>query len=199
MVANQQAESSATIEQVLRAQKGDEGAIRDLYLRYKTNVFRYLFYQIGDSLAAEDLTSEVFIRMIKGLPSFQPRGSFQAWLYQIAHNLAIDYHRKEKANDRLPLLEDLVADGDNPPETVEHQLDNQNLQKALAQLNQAQREVLVLRFVLAMPIEQTAQAMKCSEDAVKGLQRRGLTALRQMLEERSVSHARSGEIPAGTT
>ena len=119
MVANNQAESSATIEQVRRAQKGDEVAIRDLYLRHKTNVFRYLFYQVGDPHAAEDLTSEVFIRMIKGLPSFQPRGSFQAWLYQIAHNLAIDYHRKEKANTRLPLMEDLVADGDNPVDTVE--------------------------------------------------------------------------------
>lgn len=199
MVANYKAESSATIEQVLQAQKGDEGAIRDLYLRYKTNVFRYLFYQLGDSQAAEDLTSEVFIRMIKGLPSFQPRGSFQAWLYQIAHNLAIDYHRKEKANNRLPLMEDLVADGDNPVETVEIQLDNQSLQRALAQLNQAQREVLVLRFILDLPIEQTAQALKCSEDAVKGLQRRGLIILRKLLIEWSVSYARSGEAPTGST
>jgi RNA polymerase sigma-70 factor (ECF subfamily) len=199
MVANNQAESSATIEQVRRAQKGDQVAIRDLYLRHKTNVFRYLFYQVGDPHAAEDLTSEVFIRMIKGLPSFQPRGSFQAWLYQIAHNLAIDYHRKEKANTRLPLMEDLVADGDNPIETVEHQLDNQRLQKALGQLNQAQREVLVLRFIVGLPIEQTAQSLKCSEDAVKGLQRRGLTTIRQLLEDRSVSDARPRENPAGPT
>jgi RNA polymerase sigma-70 factor (ECF subfamily) len=119
-------------------------------------------------------------------------------LYQIAHNLAIDYHRKEKANNRLPLMEDLVADGDNPVETVEIQLDNQRLQKALAQLNQAQREVLVLRFILDLPIEQTAQALRCSEDAVKGLQRRGLIILRKLLEEWSVSHARSGEIPTGS-
>jgi len=197
MVANNEAESSRTIEQVLRAQKGDEVAIRDLYLRHKANVFRYLFYQVGDSQAAEDLTSEVFIRMIRGLPSYQPRGSFQAWLYQIAHNLAIDYHRKEKANSRLPLMEDLVADGDDPLETVDRQLDNQRLQRALAQLNQAQREVLVLRFILGFPIEQTAQTLKCSEDAVKGLQRRGLITLRQLFEEWSVSYARPGESPAG--
>lgn len=182
MVASNQAESSAITEQIWRAQKGDEVAIRDLYLRYKTNVFRYLFYHVGDAEAAEDLTSEVFIRMIKGLPSFQPRGSFQAWLYQIAHNLAIDYHRKEKADTRLPLLENLAADGESPLETVEHQLDNQRLQRALAKLNQAQQEVLILRFVLGLPLEQTAQSMKCSEDAVKGLQRRGLIALRQILE-----------------
>jgi RNA polymerase sigma-70 factor (ECF subfamily) len=198
MVANK-AESSTTIEQVQQAQKGDEGAIRDLYLRHKTNVFRYLFYQLGDSQAAEDLTSEVFIRMIRGLPSFQPRGSFQAWLYQIAHNLAIDYHRKEKANNRLPLMEDLVADGDSPVETVERQLDNQRLQGALVQLNQAQREVLILRFIMGLPIEQTAQTLRCSEDAVKGLQRRGLTILRHLLEERSVSYARSGEVSTGPT
>jgi RNA polymerase sigma-70 factor (ECF subfamily) len=197
MVTDNRSESSTTTEQVLRAQKGDEAAIRDLYLRHRTNVFRYLFYQVGDSQAAEDLTSEVFIRMIRALPSFQPRGSFQAWLYQIAHNLAMDYHRKEKTG--LPLTEDLVADGDDPPETVERRLDNQRLQSALAQLNQAQREVLVMRFILRLPIEQTAQALKCSEDAVKGLQRRGLITLRQVLEDWSVSYDKPGETPAGPT
>jgi len=181
MATDNRAESSTTIEQVQRAQKGDETAIRELYLRYRTTVFRYLFYQVGDLQSAEDLTSEVFIRMIRALPSFQPRGSFQAWLLQIAHNLAIDYHRKEKA--RLPLTDDLASDGDDLLDTVERQLDNQRLQRALTHLNQAQREVLVLRFVLGLPIEQVAQTLKCSTNAVKGLQRRGLTALRQVLED----------------
>jgi RNA polymerase sigma-70 factor (ECF subfamily) len=186
MVSDNRAESSTIIEQVLRAQKGDEAAIRELYLSYRTNVFRYLFYQVGDSQTAEDLTSEVFIRMIRSLPSFQPRGSFQAWLLQVAHNLAMDHHRKEKGKIGLPLTENLVADSVDPLESVEHQLDNQRLQRALAQLNESQREVLVLRFILGLPIEQTAQAMKSSEDAVKGLQRRGLITLRQLLGEGKV-------------
>jgi len=181
MVTDNRSESSITTEQVLLAQKGDETAIRALYLRYRTSVFRYLFYEVGDSHTAEDLTSEVFIRMLRALPSFKPRGSFQAWLLQIAHNLAIDHHRKEKV--RLPLSDDLTADSVDLVETVERQLDNQRLQRALTQLNQAQREVLVMRFILGLPIEQTAQTLKCSTDAVKGLQRRGLITLRQVLED----------------
>ncbi|MBN2149304.1 MAG: RNA polymerase sigma factor [Anaerolineales bacterium] len=190
MVTDNRSESSTTIEQVVRAQKGDEVAIRDLYLRHRTDVFRYLFYHVGDAQVAEDLTSEVFIRMLRALPSFQPRGSFQAWLYQIAHNIAIDYHRKEKGKTSLPLTENLAADSEEPPEAVERQLNNQSLQRALAQLNQAQREVLILRFIQRHSIEEAALALKCSEDAVKGLQRRGLIALRQILEDRSTSNAK---------
>ena len=190
MVTDNRSESSTTIEQVVRAQKGDEVAIRDLYLRHRTDVFRYLFYHVGDAQVAEDLTSEVFIRMLRALPSFQPRGSFQAWLYQIAHNIAIDYHRKEKGKTSLPLTENLAAESEEPPEAVERQLNNQSLQRALAQLNQAQREVLILRFIQRHSIEEAALTLKCSEDAVKGLQRRGLIALRQILEDRSTSNAK---------
>lgn len=189
MVTDNRSESSTTIEQVVRAQKGDEVAIRDLYLRHRTDIFRYLFYHVGDAQVAEDLTSEVFIRMLRALPSFQPRGSFQAWLYQIAHNIAIDYHRKEKGKTNLPLTENLAAEIEEPLEAVERQLNNQSLQRALAQLNQAQREVLILRFIQRHSIEEAALALKCSEDAVKGLQRRGLITLRQILEDRSTSNA----------
>jgi len=192
MVTDNRSESSTTIEQVVRAQKGDEVAIRDLYLRHRTDVFRYLFYHVGDAQVAEDLTSEVFIRMLRALPSFQPRGSFQAWLYQIAHNIAIDYHRKDKGKTSLPLTENLAAESEDPPEAVERQLNNQSLQRALAQLNQAQREVLILRFIQRHSIEEAALTLKCSEDAVKGLQRRGLITLRQILEDRSTLHDKPG-------
>lgn len=199
MATDNRSESSTTTDQVRRAKDGDEKAIRDLYLDHRRDVFRYLFYHVGDSQVAEDLTSEVFIRMLRALPSFQPRGSFQAWLYQIARNVAIDHHRKEKGKATLPLKDDLAASGVDVPDTVQRQLDNQGLQRALARLQEAQREVLILRFILGMPIEKTASTLKCSEDAVKGLQHRGLNRLRKILEDQNESHDKPRERTAGPT
>jgi RNA polymerase sigma-70 factor (ECF subfamily) len=197
MVTEKLSGSPITVEQVQLAQKGDEAAIRELYLRHRTGVFRYLFYQLGDTQTVEDLTSEVFLRMLRALPSYQLRGSFQAWLYQIAHNLLVDYYRKEKRHVGLPLQEDLLADGDDPSEAIDHQLTSQRLQAALAQLNQAQREVLVLRFVSGLPIDQVAQTLKTSEDAVKGLQYRALIALRHILKDWNEPYEPTGPNPTG--
>ena len=197
MVTESLSVSPTTVEQVQRAQQGDEAAIRELYLRHRNGVFRYLFYQLGDPQTVEDLTSEVFLRMLRALPSYQPRGSFQAWLYQIAHNLLVDHYRKEKGQIRLPLEEDLVADGEDPSEAAEHQLTSQQLRAALTQLNQAQREVLVLRFISGLPINQVARALKTSEDAVKGLQYRALIALRQILKDWNESYDQTRRNPTG--
>ncbi len=179
----------ASAERVSRAQQGDETAIREIYEHFHMGIFRYLHYQVEDPHTAEDLTSEVFIRMIRFLPKFQRgSGSFQGWLYQIAHNLAIDHHRKWNARASVPLEEELMTAEDDPVQSVDHHLTSERLQKALLALNEAQREVVILRFVNQLPIEQVAQAMKKSEDAVKGLQRRGLMSLRRSLTDLEVTN-----------
>jgi RNA polymerase sigma-70 factor (ECF subfamily) len=176
-------------ERVLRAQQGDETAIREIYERYQAGIFRYLYYRLEDPHAAEDLTSEVFIRMIRSLSEYRSGvGSFQGWLYRIAHNLAIDHHRKWSSKASVPLEEELMTAEDDPVQSVDHRLTRERLQKALLALNEAQREVVILRFVNELPIEQVAQALKKSEDAVKGLQRRGLMALRLSLNDLEVTN-----------
>lgn len=100
---------------IRRAQTGDRGAVGELYTPHRRDIFRYLYYQVGDAHAAEDLTSEVFIQMIRALPGYQARGlPFKAWLYRIARNAAIDYFRKMNRRQVMPLDDNIEAREENP-------------------------------------------------------------------------------------
>jgi RNA polymerase sigma-70 factor (ECF subfamily) len=173
-------------ETILGAQAGRPDQVAALYEHYHAGIFRYLFYRVGDHQTAEDLTSEVFLRMIRSLGSYRVQGSpvpFQAWLFQIAHNLATDHYRRISNFQQAELTEDLPAFDPAPETRVEHHLSHERLQNALSRLNEDQRDVVILRFIAGLPIIDTARALHKSEDAVKGLQRRGLSALRESLSE----------------
>lgn len=175
---------------IIRARNGDTAVIGAIYERFRLSVFRYLYYRIGDPQAAEDLTSDVFLRMIRSIPSYRPgKVTFQAWLFQIARNIAIDYYRKAKFRNHLELEEDMAAKEDDLDVSVDRTLTHKQLKNALGRLTEEQRDVIVLRFVANMPIAQVAQTLHKSEDAIKGLQRRGLAALRDILVEWEVSYA----------
>ena len=75
-------------ELINRAQEGDEAMIAALYEHFNSGVFRYLYYRVGERQTAVDLTSEVFVRMLRFISGFRPPSStFQAWLFQIARNV----------------------------------------------------------------------------------------------------------------
>ncbi len=170
-------------ETITRAGKGDTSALSRLYEQCRPGLFRFLFYRVGDLHAAEDLTSEVFLRMLRALERYRPQGiAFEAWLYQIARNLAIDYQRSLRNRNHLP-LEEAVLPGDEGAEyVVDRHLNSQVLVSALHKLGEEQRDVVVLRFVSGLSITQVAQALHKTEDSVKALQRRGLSALRELLK-----------------
>lgn len=167
-----------------RARRGDLNALSGIYRRYRLDIYRYLYYRVGQLEVAEDLTSEVFERMIRsiGKSRFQ-NTTFEAWLFQIARNLAIDYYRKMGIRDHVPLDEKQIAVEQNVDQTVEHNMVSDQLVHALNGLNEAQRDVVILRFAVSMPITQVAQTLNKSEDAIKGLQRRGLMAMRKILSD----------------
>ena len=169
---------------IARAQKGDEDALSVIYHRYRLDIYRYLYYRVGHLQVAEDLTSEVFERMIRAIKKSSFRNtSLGAWLFQIARNLAIDYYRKMNVRDHVPLDETLMAHDTDIDLTLEHQMVSDDLVQALKKVNDAQRDVIILRFAVNMPIAQVAQTLHRSEDSVKGLQRRGLMTIRNILSE----------------
>jgi RNA polymerase sigma-70 factor (ECF subfamily) len=182
--------NTSSIELIAQAKNGDRASIGQLYEEYNAHVYRYLYYLVSDMHVAEDLTSEVFVRMIRSLPNYRYRGiSFQAWLFQIAHNLAVDYFRKSGKRQQVELEENLYSSDPAIDITVEQNLTSDMLRMALEQINQPQREVIILRFVAGMPIAQVAQTLRKSEDTVKGLQRRGLSSLRKILDDWEMSYA----------
>ena len=174
-----------------RAKQGDANAISELYECHRLGIYRYLYYRTGNTQVADDLTSETFLRMIYAISGYRIQGvAFQAWLFQIAHNLLNDHYRKMGVRKDTELEETIMEDPHIPSSRpVEHALNSMTLQKALNQLSVDQRDVIVMRFITGMPISEVAQALHKSEDAVKGLQRRALATLRDVLTDWEVLYA----------
>lgn len=171
-----------------RARQGDVAAVGSLYQAYSGPVYRYLLYRLGSVEIAEDLTAEVFLKMIKALPDYRPQAPFRAWLFQIARNLAVDQFRKMKVRNHVDLNEELAASGESPDVTAERRLTSDRLLEALEDLNPSQRDVVVMRFVADMPIAEVAAAIGKSQSAVKALQFRGLQKLRAVMTEWKVTY-----------
>lgn len=171
---------------VKRAQNGDVAAVADLYDAHHQSIFRYVWSRVGDKQLAEDLTGEIFTRMVTGLPAYRTSHvPFHAWLYRIARNLIVDYHRSQNGRVVAPLdaVESPSSDDELPGQIVEKQLVQERLRLALAWIDPAQQEVVVLRFIAGLSLAETAQTLDKSVPAVKSLQYRGLTALRAFLEK----------------
>jgi len=172
-----------------RVRRGDRHAISEIFESYHLKIFRYLFYKVGDVGTAEDLASEVFVRLIRTWAETTPDGTrLQAWLFKIARNLAIDHYRRHQSQnpDTLP---DTVPSEDDPIDTtVQRILNHQLLYKAVNMLPFDQCEVIRLRFISELSIAESAQIMGRSEDAIKGLQRRALSALREILTDWEVQN-----------
>lgn len=174
---------------VARAQSGSPEAVGTLYTCFSQRVYRFLYFRTGDAQIAEDLTGEVFLKMVQALPDYHLEGiPFQAWLFQIARNLAIDYFRRVHSHPVVEIDEDLDWEAGDLDRTIDYHFSCEELARGLAALDENHRDVLVLRFIEEMPIAETAQTLQKSIDAVKALQRRGLKALRGIIQNGENGH-----------
>lgn len=165
-----------------RAKRYDQKAISELYKRHVQNIYRYIYYRVGDVNVAEDLTAEVFLRALEGLAGFTYRGvPFSAWLYRIAHARVMDHFRQQARRELLPLDERLVATGKGPQAAVEARLDCEELQSAIAQLTTDQQQVIILKFVEGLSNAEAARILGKTEGAVKALQHRALNSLQRTM------------------
>jgi RNA polymerase sigma-70 factor (ECF subfamily) len=165
--------SRAAVE---RARGGDDDALRLLYLQYAGRVYSYVRSIIPDDYEAEDVTQTVFMCLSRRLQSYRPRHvPFSAWITTVAHNAAIDHLRAKRA---IPCEQAL------DPETAHEDLSYDRLSAirvALEQLPPAQREVLVLRFVVGMGVKEVAERLGRTELAIDSLQSRARARLRAAL------------------
>jgi len=170
---------------ILSAKNGDSKAISDLYVQYKPPILNYLSNRVGDMQVAEELTTEVFIRMINNLPKYKHKNvPFQVWLFKIARNLVIDHYRVTKNYNHVELHEEIVGNSDLPEIKVEKNLEAEKLRNAIRNLTNDQSDVITLRFIAEMPINQVAKVLNKSEGAIKMLQTRGLEALNKMMKSK---------------
>jgi RNA polymerase sigma-70 factor (ECF subfamily) len=178
---------------IAQAQMGDPGAFGEIYGKYAGLILRYLYARLHDQEGAQDLTQEVFVRVIKGIGGFEYRGekSFLGWLYTIANNVLIGQARRKRAIS-TPLDESIEVVDPRGQEEVLSIYDRVSLQQAISQLTQDQQQVLTLKFFADMTNNEIATTIGRTEGAVKALQHRALQSLQQILarEGRDVLLAR---------
>jgi RNA polymerase sigma-70 factor, ECF subfamily len=168
---------------VRRAQQKDSEAFAQLYEAYFDKIFRYIALRVRNEMEAEDMTQQVFMKMLHSISGYKSKGvPFSSWIYRIAHNLVVDHMRQQNKKatvdiDGLPLPDT----GDDPQHLIEQQVDIEDLKKATQKLTQAQQEVLSLRFTGELSIAECASIMGKNEGAIKALQHSAVLALRKAM------------------
>jgi RNA polymerase sigma-70 factor (ECF subfamily) len=170
-------------ELIKRAKECDSSAFARLYEHYYQDIYDYIYFRVPDASLAEDLTSEVFIKVLESIDSFTFRGfPFSSWLFRIARNLMVDYFRSQPRPVDLPLKEELLPVEVSPSDIFERKLTQQQLAQALSNLTEDQQEVIILRFVDGLSNTDVAQVLGKSERAIRSLQYRALSSLNRFLE-----------------
>jgi len=175
-----------TEEALIRRAQRDADAFGELYERYVTRIYNYIFYRTGDAAEAEDLTARVFYRALGHIAEYQARGApFAAWLYRIAHNLVANWYRDRSRhkNIRLDDIAGLPERGEGPHQRAEQNEEAHLLLSAIRKLPAERQELLILKFGDELSNAEIARVMGRTEGAVKSLYHRTLVMLRDQLQE----------------
>ena len=170
-------------ETLERAKEGDQQALAAVYDWYLPRVYRYVFSRVGHIAEAEDLTEDIFLRMLGAIGEYKRTSvPFSAWLFRIARNHLVSYYRKNGIRKGQDVLDEDMIDGSpGPASLVETRLTLGEVMKAVEELPEAQREVISLRFAVGLSIAETAQVLGKRQGNVKALQHKAVTRLQRVL------------------
>lgn len=170
-----------------KACSGDRHAFGALYERYVDRIYRYVYFKVGHRAQAEDLTGQTFLKAWDAIGDYEWRDHpFGAWLFRIAHNLVVDHHRSRREvyglDDASAQLEAKASRDDVRPERVlAEMISMERVRHAIGRLTEEQQQVLVLRFFEGLDTGEVAELMGKRRGAIRGLQFRALSALRELL------------------
>jgi RNA polymerase sigma-70 factor (ECF subfamily) len=168
---------------VERAQGGDRRALEELYLLHFDRIYGYLHMSVGNRHDAEDLTTQTFVKMLESVGRFRWQSApFSAWLFRIAHNLAMDHfraHRRWQPEEEIP----------EPPDSAEpsaeaeamQSIGRQSMLRLIENLSPEQQQVLTLKFVFNFSNGEVATILGKTEGAIKSLQHRALVSLQKQI------------------
>jgi RNA polymerase sigma-70 factor, ECF subfamily len=163
---------------IARAKEGDTSALHYLYVRYADDVYRYVQSIVRDPHEAEDITQNVFAKLMSAIRKYEERAvPFTAWILRVARNSALDHLRAKRV---VPCEEVRTSDAGHDQIGFER---CESLKGALDRLPEAQREVLVLRHLVGLTPAEIAELLGKSESAIHGLHHRGRGTLQTALRE----------------
>lgn len=166
---------------VERAQRGDRSALEELYLLHFDRIYSYLHLSVGNRHDAEDLTTQTFLRMLEAIGRFRWQSApFSAWLFRIAHNLAMDHFRAgRRVQSEEDVPEPLGAEESSAEDQALDSLGHAGLLELIERLSAEQRQVLTLKFLFGFANAEVAGILGKTEGAVKSLQHRALASLQR--------------------
>ena len=168
------------------AQRGEREALEELYLLHFDRIFGYLNVTVGNRHDAEDLATQTFVRMLESIGRFRLGSApFSAWLFRIAHNLAVDHFRARRRWQPEAEVPEPEPDERTSSEAQAFEsMGRRSLLDLIDGLSPDQQQVLTLKFVFDFSNADVATILGKREGAIKSLQHRALTALQKQLEAR---------------
>ncbi|OAI43503.1 hypothetical protein AYO38_10735 [bacterium SCGC AG-212-C10] len=163
-----------------RLKQREPGAWQELFAQESAALYRYVHSRTGDEGESEDIVSQIFEEAWKHIGSFEDRGlPPRAWLFGIARNLVGTHRRRWLGRPRMLALESLDVPADEPGMDAT----SMDLARAVASLSRSHSEVITLRFLHGLSIQETAAVLETSVDGIKGRQSRALQELRKKLSQ----------------
>lgn len=175
----------------------NESIFHRLYDAYHQDVFQFLIYLVKNRSVAEDLSHEVYVRVLKSYERFEGKSSEKTWLFAIAKNVAIDYFRKNSVRSSHTFTafdwetNQLVSPTKSPEALIELNDDMKQLLEALEKCTGDQKMVIIMRYFQELSIAETAEILNWTEGKVKTTQHRAIKHLRDILTNNNEKEAKS--------
>lgn len=170
---------------LLKLRTGDSDAFAYFYNQYVARIYRFVFMKVSDKDLAQDMTQEIFLKVWQQMVDKKQIKSFTAFIFRIARNTVIDHYR-QKDNQSLPLeyIEDISQDqASSPDKHLDKHLDLKRLLQNLQNLKDEYKEVLLLRYVEDLSIDDIAQVIQKDKNNVRVLIHRALNKLKELSHE----------------
>jgi len=163
---------------------GDATAFGDLYDIHVAQIYRHIYYRVGNTSDAEDLTQQVFIRAWHAIGRYRKKSTpFMAWLMTISRHLIIDFYRSQKKNVSLDDEYEATSHKPGPEQLAEIESEHRKLFKTISLLPEEHRQVILMRFIENSSYEEIAATMKKSKGAIRVILHRALKEMRVMMQE----------------
>ena len=168
---------------VKKSVKGDTVAFGELYDHFLDLIYRHIYYRVGNTSDAEDLTQQVFLKAWQAIGRYRKKSAFGAWLMTISRNLIIDFYRARKEKESLDDRYEAASKDPGPAQVAEATDEQQRLLRVIARLPEEQRQIIIMKFIEGYGYPEIAGLLGKKEGAVRVIQHRALKKLREFLDE----------------